>query len=67
MKSTSWYTHKTQVIGTIDGSGRVRVVDRDAPPGTPVPEDLDLDKVLGKMPSKTYNFNRRVCWKRGVG
>jgi phosphoribosylformylglycinamidine synthase len=47
-----------QVIGKIDGSGRVKVVDKLAVPGTPVPEDLDLGKVLGKMPSKTYNFSR---------
>lgn len=47
-----------QVIGVIDGSGRVKVVDKLAPPGTPMPEDLDLNKVLGKMPSKTYNFTR---------
>ena len=31
------------VIGTISGSGRVRVVDSAAPPGSPYPEDLDLE------------------------
>eukprot|EP00983_Pelagomonas_calceolata_P085665 1156607-Pelagomonas_calceolata.AAC.9 len=46
------------VIGKIDGSGRVRVLDKLADPKDPIPEDLDLDKVLGKMPSKTYNFSR---------
>ena len=48
----------SQVVGTIDGSGRVKLVDRDAPPGTPPAVDLDLDKVLGKMPDKTYTFSR---------
>ncbi|GAX81039.1 hypothetical protein CEUSTIGMA_g8474.t1 [Chlamydomonas eustigma] len=47
-----------QVIGSIDGSGRVKLVDKNAPPGTPPAVDLDLDKVLGKMPDKTYHFNR---------
>ncbi|GLC44010.1 hypothetical protein PLESTB_000219600 [Pleodorina starrii] len=52
-----------QVIGTIDGSGRVKLVDRNAPPGTPPAVDLDLEKVLGKMPDKTFNFSRSpaVC------
>jgi phosphoribosylformylglycinamidine synthase len=45
------------VIGTIDGSGRVRLVDKQAPPGTPSPVDLNLDQVLGKMPNKTFTFN----------
>ena len=48
----------SQVIGTIDGSGRVKLVDKNAPPGTPPAVDLDLDKVLGKMPDKTYTFTR---------
>jgi hypothetical protein len=34
-----------QVIGTIDGSGRVRLVDKQAEPGTPTPVDLNLDQV----------------------
>jgi hypothetical protein len=34
-----------QVIGTIDGSGRVRLVDKLAEPGTPTPVDLNLDQV----------------------
>jgi phosphoribosylformylglycinamidine synthase len=46
-----------QVIGTIDGSGRVRLVDKQAEPGTPTPVDLNLDQVLGKMPNKTFTFN----------
>ena len=35
------------VIGRVDGSGRVTLVDRDAPEGSPPPEDLDLEDVLG--------------------
>ncbi|WIA34688.1 hypothetical protein OEZ86_013001 [Tetradesmus obliquus] len=46
-----------QVIGTIDGSGRVTLVDKLAEPGTPTPVDLNLDQVLGKMPNKTFTFN----------
>jgi hypothetical protein len=45
------------VIGTIDGSGRVTLVDKQAEPGTPTPVDLNLDQVLGKMPNKTFTFN----------
>jgi hypothetical protein len=36
---------RAQVIGTIDGSGRVRLVDKQAPPGSPAPVDLNLDQV----------------------
>lgn len=42
------------MIGTISGSGRVVLVDRNAQPGDPVPVDLDLEKVLGDMPNKTF-------------
>lgn len=45
------------MIGTIDGSGRVTLVDKQAEPGTPTPVDLNLDQVLGKMPNKTFTFN----------
>ena len=48
-----------QVIGTIDGKGRVTVVDSAAPPGTPPPVDLDLALVLGDMPAKTFEFKAR--------
>ena len=47
-----------QVIGTIDGSGRVTLVDPSAPAGSPNPVDLDLEKVLGKMPDKTFSYSR---------
>jgi hypothetical protein len=47
-----------QVIGTIDGSGKIVLKDRNQAPGDPVPVDLDLEKVLGDMPRKTYNFTR---------
>ena len=33
------------MIGTIDGSGRVRLVDRNAPADAPPAVDLDLEKV----------------------
>ena len=39
-------------------SGRVKLVDPTAPAGAPVPEDLDLEKVLGDMPKKTYDMKR---------
>ena len=47
-----------QVIGTIDGSGKIVLKDRNQLPEDPVPVDLDLEKVLGDMPRKTYNFTR---------
>lgn len=48
-----------QIIGSIDGSGKVVLVDKEAPEGTQNPVDLDLEKVLGDMPNKTYKFSRR--------
>lgn len=47
-----------QVIGTIDGSGKIVLKDRNQGPEDPVPVDLELEKVLGDMPRKTYNFTR---------
>ena len=47
-----------QVIGTIDGSGKIVLKDRNQAAGDPLPVDLDLEKVLGDMPRKTYNFKR---------
>lgn len=46
------------MIGSIDGSGRIKLVDKNAPAGTPPAVDLDLEKVLGKMPDKTFEFTR---------
>lgn len=54
------------VIGTISGSGRVVLIDSLAiehcksnglPPPPPV-EDLELEKVLGDMPQKCFEFKR---------
>jgi len=46
-----------QVLGAIDGSGRVTLVDSADPKGEENPAvDLDLEKVLGKMPAKTFKF-----------
>ncbi|MCO5568338.1 hypothetical protein L7F22_022037 [Adiantum nelumboides] len=59
------------VIGSISGSGRITLVDTRAiaeaeANGLPAPDpavDLDLDKVLGDMPRKTFKFQRQqpVC------
>ncbi|KAK3280418.1 hypothetical protein CYMTET_11738 [Cymbomonas tetramitiformis] len=46
------------VLGSIDGSGRVTIFDSQAPPDTPPAEDLELEKVLGDLPNKTYTFAR---------
>ncbi|KAK9837421.1 hypothetical protein WJX81_001177 [Elliptochloris bilobata] len=48
-----------QVIGSVSGSGRITLADREAPPGSPTPVDLDLEKVLGDMPQKTFEFRRQ--------
>lgn len=48
-----------QVIGTISGSGKIVLKDKNQAPSDPIPVDLDLEKVLGDMPRKTYSFNRR--------
>ncbi|CAN6287993.1 unnamed protein product [Urochloa humidicola] len=54
------------VIGEIDGSGKIVLIDSIAveqakmnglPPPPPV-VDLELEKVLGDMPQKTFEFNR---------
>ncbi|MFH1707518.1 MAG: phosphoribosylformylglycinamidine synthase [Planctomycetota bacterium] len=42
-------------IGEVDGSGRIRLVDDTD--GT-VPVDLELEKVLGSMPRKTFKLDR---------
>lgn len=48
-----------QIIGSIDGCGRVVLVDKNAPKDAPNPVDLDLEKVLGEMPNKTFKYNRQ--------
>ncbi|XP_064949960.1 probable phosphoribosylformylglycinamidine synthase, chloroplastic/mitochondrial [Musa acuminata AAA Group] len=54
------------VIGTISGSGRIMLIDSSAvehcqinglPPPPPV-ENLELEKVLGDMPQKSFEFKR---------
>ena len=47
-----------QVIGSISGSGKIMLKDRNAPPDVQPAVDLDLEKVLGKMPRKTFEFTR---------
>lgn len=54
-KSSTSYSF---TAGEITGSGRVTLLDRDAPEGALCPEDLELEKVLGDMPNKTYHFSR---------
>jgi len=46
------------VIGAVGTSGRIVLVDPLAPPGSPTPEDLELAKVLGALPQKTYDLVR---------
>ena len=46
----------TTTIGRINGSGKVVLRDRLNPGDVPV--DLDLEKVLGKMPNKSYTLER---------
>ncbi|KAL6009834.1 hypothetical protein ACLOJK_000264 [Asimina triloba] len=56
------------VIGTISGDGRVVLVDSLAAnecqsnglPTPPPAVDLELEKVLGDMPQKTFEFNRVI-------
>ena len=45
------------VIGTINGSGRVVLRDSHNPDAPP-PEDLELEKVLGDLPNKSYDLSR---------
>lgn len=55
-----WQTGlKMQVIGSISGSGRITLEDRNSLSSAQAPVDLDLEKVLGKMPRKTFKFTRR--------
>ena len=47
------------VIGAVGNTGRIVLVDPLAPAGSPVPEDLQLDKVLGALPQKKYDMHRK--------
>lgn len=38
--------------------------DREAPEGSPTPVDLDLEKVLGDMPNKTFKCVLGVGFRR---
>jgi phosphoribosylformylglycinamidine synthase len=46
------------VIGGIVGDGRIVLFDAKAEGGIEAPVDLDLEKVLGDMPSKTFELAR---------
>jgi phosphoribosylformylglycinamidine synthase len=41
-------------VGLVTGDGMIKLEDSAAPPGTPLAVDLPLEKVLGKMPAKTF-------------
>ena len=41
------------MLGEIDGSGRITLVDPIAPPEAPTPVDLDLEKVTFHPPGAT--------------
>ena len=45
-------------VGTVTGDGRIVLRDGVAAPGARDPVDMDLEKVLGNMPQKTYNLAR---------
>lgn len=47
------------VIGTISGEGRIRLIDGSNKQESPA-VDLELEKVLGDMPQKTFEFHRVV-------
>lgn len=42
----------------MSGSGKITLEDPQAPPDAQPAVDLDLEKVLGKMPRKTFEFTR---------
>jgi phosphoribosylformylglycinamidine synthase len=45
-------------VGVVTGDGDVRLEDSAAPIGSPLPVNLPLEKVLGKMPPKIFVDNR---------
>lgn len=49
------------VVGEITGSGRVTVHDRDAPPGSITPEDLELEKVSSLAPDPLLPLLPMFC------
>lgn len=61
---------KTQVLGEIDGSGRIMLVDPTAPPEAPTPVDLDLEKVTKTPPLVLLRCDlilRVRVWQTGLG
>jgi phosphoribosylformylglycinamidine synthase len=48
------------VIGEISGDGRIVLFDSRAEGGIEAPVDLDLEKVLGDMPRKTFEMSREA-------
>jgi phosphoribosylformylglycinamidine synthase len=52
------------IIGEISGSGRIVLFDSEASGGIEAPVDLDLEKVLGDMPRKTFELSRAAMSAR---
>ncbi len=52
------------IIGEISGSGRIVLFDSEASGGIETPVDLDLEKVLGDMPKKTFDLKRSAAVRR---
>ena len=53
-------------VGLVTGDGMIKLEDSAAPPGTPLAVDLPLEKVLGKMPDKTF-VDTRAAAVAGAG
>lgn len=49
-----------QVLGEIDGSGRITLVDPTAPPEAPTPVDLDLEKA-SSFCQASWRCLRKLC------
>jgi len=54
------------IIGEISGSGRIVLFDSEASGGIETPVDLDLEKVLGDMPRKTFELSRSAASCRSL-
>jgi phosphoribosylformylglycinamidine synthase len=52
------------VIGDITGDGRIVLFDSEAHEGIKAPVDLDLSKVLGDMPRKTFDLRRNSLTRK---